>query len=47
MTRPETETIRTGYYLGGLMEIFLGVEAEQTSPEDVGEPLSAQAVGRT
>lgn len=28
--------------LGGLAEVFLGVDAEQKSLEDVAEPLSAE-----
>jgi hypothetical protein len=33
--------------LGGLTEVFLGVDAEEKSLEDVAEPLSAQSVGST
>jgi len=33
--------------LGGLTEVFLGVDAEQKSLEDVAEPLSAQSVRST
>ena len=50
----ELSRVAFGYYLGaavmilgGLTEVFLGVNAEQKSLEDVAEPLSAQSVGST
>jgi hypothetical protein len=50
----ELSRVAFGYYLGaavmilgGLTEVFLGVDAEQKSLEDVAEPLSAQSVRST
>jgi MFS family permease len=50
----ELSRVAFGYYLGAavmilgdLTEVFLGVNAEQKSLEDVAEPLSAQSVGST
>ena len=47
----ELSWVALGYYLGaavmilgGLTEVFLGVNAEQKSLEDIAEPLSAQSV---
>ena len=45
----ELGKVAIGYYIGaglmiagGLVEVFLGVDAEQKSLEDVAEPLSSQ-----
>lgn len=50
----ELSRVALGYYLGaavmilgGLTEVFLGVNAEQKSLEDIAEPLSAQSVRST
>jgi hypothetical protein len=50
----ELSRVAFGYYLGaavmilgGLTEVFLGVNAEQKPLEDVAEPLSAESVWST
>ena len=53
METGELSRVAFGYYLGaavmilgGLTEVFLGVNAEQKPLEDVAEPLSASRSGR-
>ena len=54
METGELSRVAFGYYLGaavmilgGLTEVFLGVNAEQKPLEDVAEPLSAESVWST